>query len=304
MRVTVPDPFDFALTVAKPAGWHWSTPAETFEDGVLWTGVRFAGRPFGLKLSSPSGNGVTAVLYADAPISEADKRQVRGLLEFGLGKHLDMKSFYRFARKDPVLAKTVRDRYGMRIGRLDELFGRVILAITLQMAQISRSRKMMADIIDIYGTRIAFEGHEVTLWPEPPTVAKVPEQELRTKANMGYRGRLLSAAARYLQHNPMSIRDLDALPDEEAVRMIRQIPGIGQYSAGIVMTRYVPIDAWSVIVMSELLLGKTPEVPRAEIETINSLVAERWGKWSWMAFAYILNDLDNLANDYDLTRLI
>jgi len=55
--------------------------------------------------------------------------------------------------------------------------------------------------------------------------------------------------------------------------------------------------------MSELLLGKTPDNPRAEIEGINRIVAKRWGRWSWMAFAYILNDLENLARDYGLTRL-
>ena len=82
-----------------------------------------------------------------------------------------------------------------------------------------------------------------------------------------------------------------------------EVPGIGRYSAGIILGRSAPIDAWSVIVMSELLLRKTPENPRAEIDTVNKAVAERWGKWSWMAFAYILNDLENLARDYNLTRL-
>jgi hypothetical protein len=69
------------------------------------------------------------------------------------------------------------------------------------------------------------------------------------------------------------------------------------------MTRYAPIDAWSVIVMRELLLGVTPRKPRAEIDAMNRLVRERWGKWSWLAFAYILNDLENLAGPYHLTRL-
>ena len=30
----IPDPFDFRLTVAKPAGWHWSVRHEIFEDGL------------------------------------------------------------------------------------------------------------------------------------------------------------------------------------------------------------------------------------------------------------------------------
>ena len=67
--------------------------------------------------------------------------------------------------------------------------------------------------------------------------------------------------------------------------------------------RYAPIDAWSVIVMSELLLGRTPAKPREEISKINKLIDRRWGRFSWLAFAYILNDLENLQADYNLTRL-
>jgi hypothetical protein len=33
--VTISEPFDFALTVAKPAGWPWSTPKEIFENKTL-----------------------------------------------------------------------------------------------------------------------------------------------------------------------------------------------------------------------------------------------------------------------------
>jgi 3-methyladenine DNA glycosylase/8-oxoguanine DNA glycosylase len=303
LRLTIPEPFDFALTVAKPAGWHWSTPAEVFEKGVLWSAFYLGEKPVGLKLSSPAAGSVSATAYTEFELSSSDKTHLREALEFGLGKSLDLEGFYRFARKDPVLRSTVEDRYGMRLGRLDELFGRVILAITLQMAQLKRSRQMMGDILSLYGTTVAFDGRKVTLWPMPRRIARLDPMELREKANMGYRAKLLWAAARYFEANPMSIRELDAMPDDEAVRRIKEIPGIGEYSAGIVLTRYAPIDAWSVIVMSELLLGTTPEKPRADINTINQIVAERWGEWSWMAFAYILNDLDNLARDYRLTRM-
>lgn len=294
LRLDIDGPFDFELTVAKPAGWHWSTPTEVCEGGVMWTAMRLAGRPVGVRLSSGEGGRVNAQAYAGFELERAHRRELASALEFGLGKELDIKGFYDFARGDPVLARTVRDRYGMRMGRLDELFGRVILAITLQMAQLNRSRQMMADILGRYGTVVRFEGRRVTLWPTPERIAR---------ANLGYRARLLSAAAQFLVENPMSVRELDALGDEEALALIRRVPGIGEYSAGIVLTRYAPIDAWSVIVMSELLLGRTPAKPREDIPRINKIIAQRWGKWSWMAFGYILNDLENLARDYPLTRM-
>ena len=83
-----------------------------------------------------------------------------------------------------------------------------------------------------------------------------------------------------------------------------EIPGIGRYSAGLIIGRSsVPVDVWSVVIMSELLLGRAPVTPRQEINEVTRAVRERWGRWSWMAFVYILNDLPKLASMYKLSRL-
>ena len=50
--LTLPGPFDFALTVAKPAGWPWSTPKEIFENNTLWTFVRVGYIPVGLVMQA------------------------------------------------------------------------------------------------------------------------------------------------------------------------------------------------------------------------------------------------------------
>ena len=54
-------PFDFTLTVAKPAGWPWSTPKEIFENGTLWSGVRIGNLPVGLGFSGMFLIGAIAV---------------------------------------------------------------------------------------------------------------------------------------------------------------------------------------------------------------------------------------------------
>lgn len=303
LMVAMPLPFDFALTVAKPAGWSWSTPAERFENDVLWTSVSLYDHAVGLKMRAPGPGRVSVVVYSDFPVTPKLKEDLRRAVEFGLGKDQDLEGFYRFAKKEKVLRRTVKDLYGMRVGRMDGLFGRVILAICLQMAPIRRSQEMMASILDNYGVPVSFEGRTVTLWPDPSTIARTAPVELREKAKLGYRAERLHEAAGYLLANPMTMRQLDAMSPADALEWICRVPGIGEYSAGIVLAQSAPIDSWSAIVMSELLLGKTPEKPREEIGKINELVAKRWGKWSWLAFAYILNDLENLAEDFQLTRL-
>ena len=299
--LTIPEPFDFSLTVAKPAGWHWSTPRETFERGTLWTGMYAGETPAGLRLSA-KGNVVSVTVFGKSPIPDS----IRGTLEKevwdALGGDEDLPGFYRFARKDPVLSAAVKHREGMRAGMARDLFGDVILAILLQMAPWARSSRMMDAILDHYGQRIEFDGREVTLWPRAGVLATVGPQELRKTAKLGYRAERLVAAARYLSEHPITPDELSALPENEAVKRLMAIPGIGPYSVGIILGTF-PIDSWSVVIFSELFLGKTPGHPRAEIEEVTSRLGERFGTWRWLAFVYVVQDLEYLSRKYHLSRV-
>jgi DNA-3-methyladenine glycosylase II len=296
----IPEPFDFAKTVAKPAGWHWATPRETFRNGTLWSGIRIKGIPYGLKMSARK-KAVRVIVFGD-PDSIIPREHIEREVASGLGTSEDLPAFYEFARTDPVLSTAVGHLTGMHIGSFDDLFGDVILAILLQMAPMSRSNRMMDVVLDNYGTPLEFDGEEVTLWPRADEIATLDPAELRATTKIGYRAERLVAAANYLTLHPLSGKALSALPEEEAVRKLTAIPGIGPYSAGIILGT-LPVDVWSVVLLSELFFGRTPEDPRKEIDKVVSLLTKRWGKWRWYAFVYVLNDLSFLAETYHLSRV-
>jgi 3-methyladenine DNA glycosylase/8-oxoguanine DNA glycosylase len=299
----IPEPFDFSLTVAKPAGWHWATPKETFGDGILWSGIRLGGDPVGLKMQA-GRKGVEVQAFSKKALGREALLALEEQVGSGLGAGEDLAGFYRFARDDPILAATVDDLYGMRVGMFDDIFGDTILAILLQMAPMARSNQMMEAVLDHYGTTIGFDGKEVTLWPRAEEIALVDPADLREKAKLGYRADRLVHAARYLSGHPLSQRELSRLPQDEAVRMVTAIPGVGPYSAGIILGgSSLPVDTWSVMFLSELFLGETPENPRKEIPRVVSELAARWGKWSWLAFVYVANDLPTLAKTHPLSRI-
>ena len=303
LEIVLPEPFDFSLTVAKPAGWHWSTPGEVFENGTLWSGTYVDNDPVGLKMSA-AGRKVTVTVYVRSQLTNREKHMLQTAIRLGLGEDEDLNAFYAFARGDDVLSLAVRDLYGMRVARLDDLFGRVTLATTLQMAPLKRSQSMMAKLLAEYGTKIIFDSQEVVLWPSSSKIARLEPAELRDKANLGYRADRLVKSASYLVEHPMSLSVLRSKPEAEAIEEVMEIPGIGRYSAGLIIGRTsVPVDVWSVVIMSELLLGRTPKNPRQEINEVTRAVDERWGKWSWMGFVYVLNDLRKLAMIYKLSRV-
>jgi len=303
LKLTLPKPFDFRLTVAKPAGWHWSTPKETFEGGILWTGILLRDIPVGLKLSAKKEI-VVLDIFTKISLTENDREEIRDIVLTGLGAYEDLDGFYAFCATDPVLSRAAADLPGMRIGFVDDTFGSVALAILLQMAPFTRSAQMMALLLEHFGMTIEFDGKTVILWPSARDIAGVDPTTLRKKAMLGYRADRLVGAARYLEKNPLSLRILSRLPEDEALRELTNIPGIGPYSAAIIFGQsMLPIDAWSVVVMSELFFGQTPAQARDDIDRVKNELAGRWGKWSWLAFAYILNDLDNLSKIYPLSRV-
>ena len=168
----------------------------------------------------------------------------------------------------------------MRIGLLEDVFGGVVLAILLQMAPIERSERMMDAVLALAGTEISFDHHTVTLWPRAEDVAALDPGLLRTKAKLGYRAERLVGAAQYLASHPVSLRGLAKIPEEEAMKVLTAIPGIGKYSAAIIFGQSTPpIDAWSVVIMSELYDRRTPAHTRQEIGRVQEELAKRWGKW-------------------------
>lgn len=301
LTVSLPEPFDFRLTVAKPAGWHWSTPRESFEDGILWSGMYVRDIPVGLKLSA-EGTTVTVVVYGEYPLNQGLVEELTSQVWSALGGDEDLPGFYRFAKDDPILSAVTDHLSGMRIGIARDLFGDVILAILLQMAPMSRSDRMMDAVLEHYGTTIIFDGREVTLWPRAEKIARVDPEELRGKTKIGYRAERLVQAARYLVDHPILQTDLSSLTEEEAIRRLTEIPGVGPYSAGIILGTF-PVDVWSVVIFSELFFGKTPEPSRDAIDEVVSVLTERWGTWRWFAFVYVVHDLPYLKETYHLSRV-
>ena len=95
------------------------------------------------------------------------------------------------------------------------------------------------------GTACASTAKKLPSPPRPADLVRVPPDDLKSNAKLGYRAGRLVQAAQYLTQNPVSLADLARLPEQEALTQLRRIPGIGGYSAGIIYGRSsVPLDVW------------------------------------------------------------
>jgi DNA-3-methyladenine glycosylase II len=298
-------PYNFSLTVHKPAGWSLLTPHEILETNVLWTGMRLdSGEMFGLKLR-PTGDldkpRISCTIFSLAKIDARERDELAEKVLWMLRTKEDIREFYGLAEHDPLVQALVHDLYGMRRTQRPDIFPSLILAITLQMAPIARSDQMMNLLIQEYGEKIVFDNKEITYWPSPNTIAKTGVKELERKCKLGYRANALKSVAETIQKGFPTLQELENMSAEEAKAKLMQLRGIGDYSADIVTPHPgFALDVWSAKIFSLLIFRKEPENPRDIIPEIKEIAEDKWGKWRGYVFTYVLNDLDKLSKRFNL----
>jgi DNA-3-methyladenine glycosylase II len=305
LRLEAVPPYDFALTVRKPAGWSLLTPFEIFEEGTLWTAMRTpSGKLFGLKLRSvgtverPS---ISCKVYSHEGLGVNEKRELSKTVTWMLNLREDIRGFYALARRDPLVKVLVKDLYGMRNTKQPDIFPRLILAVTLQMAPITRSNQMMTLLIKEYGGKVRFDGREILYWPSLGRIANADVDELKKKCKLGYRAEPLKSIAQSLQGGFPSLQELEQISAQEAKARLMELRGIGEYSADIVSPHPgFALDIWSARIFSVLLLEKETESPRNLIPKLKKIAQDRWGRWRGYVFVYVLHDMDNLSRSFDL----
>lgn len=300
--LNVPGPFDFKLTVRKPAGWPWATPYEVFENDTLWTATRLKdGKLVGVKLAGNGAEVVTSI-YADW-LSTEQTQEIAERVKLGLGFKNELEAFYALGEKDPLIKQLSNDLYGMRLGFLSGVFEMALLAISLQMAPTKRSDQMMACLIESSGDSVEFDGKSILYWPHSARLATVDPAYLAKACMLGYRAKFIVRTAERISAGFPDVLSLARLPEKEALDLLKTLPGIGEYSAQIISPHPgFPLDVWSARIFHEIMFGTTPEKPREVIKAVTSAADMRWGRFKGYVFVYVLHDLPNLQARYGITR--
>jgi len=298
-------PYDFSLTVHKPAGWSFLTPFEIYENGTLWTAMRTSSEGvYGLKLNSVGTvkkPKIFCEVHSYKKLSSNERIELMNTITWMLSLREDIRPFYALAEHNLLVKSLVEDLYGMKRTKRPDIFPMLILAVTLQMAPIMRSDQMMNLLIKEYGKKITFEGKEVSYWPSPENIAAAEVRELEERCKLGYRAKVLKGIAEALCKGFPTLREFEKMSADEAKAKLMELKGIGEYSADIVSPHPgFALDIWSAKIFNMLLFREKPESPRDIIPKLKKIAEDRWGKWRGYVFTYVLNDLNNLSKRFNL----
>jgi len=296
-------PFDFQLTFHKRAGWYWLTPFEIFENQTLWSGFRLNSEPIGSKIRSVgtiSNPKISVEVFVRKRLTKGEIRKIKEFLFEAIKIDQDLKRFYKFCKKFPVLKEATRSLYGMHTASDPELLHSAIRTISSHMCRTKRAIAILDAILRNYGEAVEFDGKRIILWPTKEKLDSISEAELREKCNLGYRAKFLKSLVREAcKGNFPDREELLQLSPQEAKRLLMGFKGIGGYSAEILSPHPgFPLDVWSVIIFQRLFRIPKDRSTRDMILVVKKWAEENFGEWRGLAFSYILNDLRNLKEKF------
>lgn len=280
-EITVSGEFDLAaaarfLTGFAPAGQPEAEPGAlrvAFPLDGAWT-------PVGAVLRQRSPGEVSVEVHGPPSSAEAVVAQVTRMCSLDV----DGTGFADVGARDPVVSLV----QGMHPGLRPVLFASpyeaacwAVLSHRIRMTQAVRLRRRLAEL---HGTEIDVGGGVLTAFPAPSVLAKLeylpglssPKmQRLRGIAEAAAEG-LLDAAA------------LRAMPAEEALKQLQQLPGIGPFSAELILIRgagHPDVFPQAETRLHEIMRDAyhVPEAAAAELTEI----AEAWAPFrSWVSFLF------------------
>lgn len=214
-------PYNFNLTVRKPAGWPLFTPLEIYEGKTLWTAVHLDNTLIGLKLSSEGTTNnpcINAKVFLESKPTDEKLDKIKKTLIHCIGADEDLGEFYAVAREDSILRYVVDDLFGMHsTASGDNVFPDALLAILLQMAPLKRSNEMMDCMIRRYGETAEFNNKTVHVWPSPQKLGNLNPQALAKECKVGYRAnRIVQLSLKLMKEGFPTLQELEKFSEADA----------------------------------------------------------------------------------------
>jgi 3-methyladenine DNA glycosylase/8-oxoguanine DNA glycosylase len=223
VRVAVPAPFDFALSMERFRTFG-PDPVNLWDDGALFRA--FDGTE--VRLTAADG-GVKA---------DGAEEAARPAIQRFLGSPFDLPGFAAFAASaDAVLAGLEERLRGYRPSLIPDAFEMLVGSITSQQVSLWAALAIRRRFVERFSAPVG----RVYPFPARDAVAGASVDELRALGFSTRKGEYVLALARA----ELDLDALGALPDEEVRERLVALPGIGEWTVDWFLARHVGrADAW------------------------------------------------------------
>lgn len=154
-----------------------------------------------------------------------------------LGTQVDLAGFYAVAPGAPDIAPLVAQMRGVKPPRYPTLWEALVNALVFQQVSLHAALAILRRVIARFSPAVPFGGETLYPFPEPEAVLTGDMDELRGLGLSAAKARSLLALAGQVVDGKISEAALAGLPSPEAARWLTALPGIGPWSAAVVLLR-------------------------------------------------------------------
>ncbi len=154
-----------------------------------------------------------------------------------LGLDVDPQPFLLLAEAEPTLAPTAIALRGMRPPRFAGLFEAFANVIPFQQVSLDAGIAIVSRLVARFGESLEHEGGRVHAFPSARAVAGARLDALRACGLSRRKAEALRHAARAIEAGDVSEGALSRMSSNDAARFLTDLPGIGPWSAALVLLR-------------------------------------------------------------------
>jgi DNA-3-methyladenine glycosylase II len=154
-----------------------------------------------------------------------------------LGLDVDPEPMRRLAEAEPRLRPTALALRGMRPPRFPELFEAFANVVPFQQLSLDAGVIIVGRLVERFGASLEHKGRRFHAFPTAGAVAGAPLRALRACGLSLRKSEALRRIARAIDSGELSEDALANLGTADGLAMLTDLPGIGPWSAGLVLLR-------------------------------------------------------------------
>ncbi len=285
-------PYDFELTAGQPNySREQQFKTEEYVDGCY---VRLLDLGDKVALANVRSVGMVdqpelSIELTGDDLTETDADRAAQQITWLLCCDQDLRPFYDAVSGDSVLADVVNDFYGYHNTRTASVYEALVQAVLGQQIATNVSRIIRSLLVENYGVRATITDREWYAFPRAESLATAEVEDLR-QLKLSYRkAEYIQGIARGALESGDNFGGMHDLEDDEVVKSMVAIRGVGQWTAQWVLVRALARpDGFPV---GDLALRKTVSglyFDGVEIDDAQLLeFSERWSPWRSYATSYL-----------------
>lgn len=288
-------PFDFGLTAGYQTYFRGSYGSDSLAQDVYRRLLDVRGK---LVLATVRSVGSVAApelaveLQGDGLASQ-DAALAADQVAWILGAHQQLTPFYALAQTDPVLSAVVERFNGLHLPHAASVFEALVLAILGQQLATNVARIIRTLLIETYGPCQTFQGETYYTFPRPESLLAATVEELQRLKLSRRKAEYIQGIAAAALGESNGLEALRQLPDADVVEQLRQLRGVGPWTAQWALIR--ALGRPDAFPLGDLALRRTvsqlyfngADLDDARLEEFS----RRWSPWRTYATIYLFTAL-------------